>query len=174
MEVALTYPRRVRGLVLVDSVGLGREIVRFLRLGSILGVGEYFERPSLKRIKNLLRSTLYDPGCMEDEVVAEMYRYRKRPGAPQELLRLLRTGVNIFGQRPSILRLDRLPSLRAPLMVLWGRQDQIVPVSHAQAAVARAPNARLHIFDRCGHWPHFEHPAEFVETVDRFWGGVAS
>jgi len=82
--------------------------------------------------------------------------------------------VNALGQRRSVRREQRLASLAPPLLVCWGRQDRVVPVAHAEAAAARRPGARLRLFDRCGHWPHFEHPTDFVETVNGFLAGVAS
>ena len=172
LELALTDPDRVRALVLVDSVGLGKEIALFLRLGSVPGIGEYFERPSQQQIARLCRTLLYDPGFIDADVVAEMYRYRKRPGAPRALLRLLRTGVNIFGQRPSMQRRAQLAWLKAPLLVVWGRQDRLVPVGHAQAVGDLLPNAQVHILDRCGHWPQVEHAEEFNRLVTAFLEAV--
>ena len=168
LELALVEPERVRALVLVDSVGLGKEIALFLRLGSVPGIGEYYERPNQRRIANMCRAMLYDHRFLDDEVVAEMLRYRKRSGAPRALLRFLRTGVNIFGQRPAIDRSASLASLRMPLLVLWGQQDRLVPVTHAQAVSELCPNAQVHIFDRCGHWPQVEHAEEFNRLVASF------
>ena len=168
LELALVEPGRVRALVLVDSVGLGKEIVLFLRLGSIPGIGEYFERPSRRRIANLCRFLLYDPRSVEDDVVEEMFRYRKRPGAPRALLRFLRVGVNIFGQRSAIDRSADLTSLKMPLLVVWGRQDLLVPVAHALAVREARPDAEVRIFDRCGHWPQVEHAEEFNHLLATF------
>ena len=49
--------------------------------------------------------------------------------------------------------------------VVWGQQDRILPVAHAQVAVAKIPGARLEIYDRCGHMPQLEYPDKFNRLV---------
>ena len=56
-------------------------------------------------------------------------------------------------------------------MIIWGRQDRIIPVAHAQVARNGIPNAELHILDSCGHGPYFEHPEEFNRLVLEFLAG---
>ena len=172
LELALRQPDRVSSLSLVDSAGLGREIAAFLRLGSIPGVGEYFERPTYGRLYRLHRFLVFDPARIEEEAVAKMVEYRNRPGARQALLEYLRAGVNVLGQRRSILRLSALPSLRAPLMVVWGQEDRLVPAAHAEAVARIAPHARVHVFERCGHWPEIERPTEFNDALAAFLVGA--
>lgn len=174
LELALRQPRRVRSLTLVDSAGLGREIARFLRLGSVPGIGELFDRPSYKRAVKINRWLVYDPACIEDEAVRLWHEYKKRPGATAATLRFLRVGVTLFGQRRRIRRLERLNEIDVPVMVLWGREDPLVPVSHALAAKEAAPKLRLHVFEQCGHWPQVEHPREFNETLTAFIQEVES
>nr|WP_250121851.1 alpha/beta fold hydrolase [Chroococcidiopsis sp. CCMEE 29] len=53
-------------------------------------------------------------------------------------------------------------------MIVWGKQDRILPVAHAHIAAKALPNARLHIFDPCGHHPHLERPKEFNALVLEF------
>jgi pimeloyl-ACP methyl ester carboxylesterase len=63
---------------------------------------------------------------------------------------------------------DNLASITAPTLIIWGQQDQIIPVAHAQVAKERIPNAKLHIFDPCGHIPPRERPEEFNNLVLEF------
>ena len=168
IELGLEYNDRVTGVVLVDSAGLGRKIAWILRIISLPVVGEFLERPSPGRVRQILKTVLYDPELISDALVEEMFRQRNRPGADRWLLWFLRTGVNVAGQRRAVQRQRRLGEFAAPLLVLWGKQDRIVPVAHAHAAVARKPDARLHVFDRCGHWPQMEHPEDFVRIVTDF------
>ena len=65
---------------------------------------------------------------------------------------------------PHLLRrLQRLPTL-----IVWGRQDAIVPVSAAEAYHQAIPGSRLVILDHCGHHPEIEHADEFVQQVREF------
>jgi pimeloyl-ACP methyl ester carboxylesterase len=72
---------------------------------------------------------------------------------------------------------DFLPQLNLPVLVIFGENDGFIPnrFLHAQttAQIARAgaseiPNAELHIFSRCGHYPQNEKPKEFNEVTGNF------
>ena len=59
----------------------------------------------------------------------------------------------------------RLRRVTAPTLVLWGRQDGLVPPVYGERYRERIPGARLHVIERCGHLPAIERPAEFAEAV---------
>jgi pimeloyl-ACP methyl ester carboxylesterase len=46
--------------------------------------------------------------------------------------------------------------LTMPVLLLWGRQDNVVPLSQATQAVPSPPHARLEILQGCGHAPQVE------------------
>lgn len=56
-------------------------------------------------------------------------------------------------------------TLRGPVTIGWGRQDRVTFPSQAKRATALFPDARLHWFDRCGHFPHWDQPAETVSLI---------
>ncbi len=47
----------------------------------------------------------------------------------------------------------------------WGRQDRVLFPSQAERARARFPNAELHWFDRCGHFPQWDQPEETAGLI---------
>ena len=48
--------------------------------------------------------------------------------------------------------LDRsLPSLKEPLLIVWGQNDQLTPVSVGETMHGMLPNSELHILEGCGH-----------------------
>jgi pimeloyl-ACP methyl ester carboxylesterase len=56
-----------------------------------------------------------------------------------------------------------------PTLVVWGRNDRVVPVPAALAYKRRiGDNAQLEIFDRCGHVPQLERPVRFNRLLERF------
>ncbi len=65
--------------------------------------------------------------------------------------------------------LERLRDL--PTLIVWGRQDRIVPVECGELYRKGIAGSRLEIIDRCGHFPHLEKPAEFVKVASSFLGG---
>ena len=69
------------------------------------------------------------------------------------------------GLPPLLARLHRLPTL-----LVWGRQDGIVPLSAGQAYHQAIPGSRLEIFDQCGHYPQLEQTDRFVALVKEFLG----
>jgi pimeloyl-ACP methyl ester carboxylesterase len=64
---------------------------------------------------------------------------------------------------PSLLRRLRLPTL-----IVWGRQDAIVPLSCAELYHQSIRGSKLAIIDQCGHSPQLEKPQEFVRLVSEF------
>lgn len=66
--------------------------------------------------------------------------------------------------RPVVARLGRI---RTPVLVVWGHDDRLLPVQHAQRLAHEIPGAKLEILD-AGHSPQEEAPALFVEHVTAF------
>jgi pimeloyl-ACP methyl ester carboxylesterase len=64
-----------------------------------------------------------------------------------------------------------LPRVEAPTLVVWGRQDRIVPPICGEQYQRLLPNATLHLLDRCGHLPPLEHPDAFAQLVLDFVDG---
>jgi pimeloyl-ACP methyl ester carboxylesterase len=52
-----------------------------------------------------------------------------------------------------------------PTQIVWGRQDQIVPVECAEMFKNAIPGSKLSIIDNCGHVPDIEKPDEFIKIA---------
>ena len=64
--------------------------------------------------------------------------------------------------------LSRLKNL--PTLIIWGRDDAIVPLSAGELYHSSIPGSELVVLDHCGHRPDIEKPSEVVEVVNRFLG----
>jgi pimeloyl-ACP methyl ester carboxylesterase len=66
-------------------------------------------------------------------------------------------------------RLDgRLGGIHVPTLVVWGKQDALLPIESGERYSKEIPGARLVSFDKCGHVPPVEKMAEFVGVVTEF------
>jgi pimeloyl-ACP methyl ester carboxylesterase len=53
----------------------------------------------------------------------------------------------------------------APIVLGWGRQDRVTFPSQARVAAERFPDARVHWFEHCGHFPQWDRPEEAAEVI---------
>jgi hypothetical protein len=89
------------------------------------------------------------------------------PSASSAFGRTLRAVVDWRGQ--VVTMLDRCYLTESvPVQLIWGRQDSVIPVSHARLAHAAMPGSALEIFEKSGHFPFHDDPDRFVATVERF------
>ena len=62
---------------------------------------------------------------------------------------------------------DRVKAATMPIWLCVGENDS-VPVSQARRLNGLLPNSTLSIFEKCGHIPWMEHPAEFYSSIRQF------
>jgi pimeloyl-ACP methyl ester carboxylesterase len=63
----------------------------------------------------------------------------------------------------------RLEEIEDPTLIVWGRNDRVVPVAAAKSYKRRiGDNAELEIFDRTGHVPMMERPVRFNRRLEEF------
>ena len=63
---------------------------------------------------------------------------------------------------------DRLERVDDPALVVWGRNDRIVPPKDALAYGQHLSHSRVAIFDRTGHCPQLERPVRFNRLLEQF------
>jgi pimeloyl-ACP methyl ester carboxylesterase len=172
MQFAYQYPERVDRVVLVSSGGLGREVSWLLRLLSLPGADLVLPvaAPAFVTSRgNTVSRWLADHGVAAPRV-AEMwqaYASLADPATRGAFLRTLRSVVTPGGQ--AVGAADRLYLMAGtPALIIWGTDDDIIPVAHGLAAHDSMPGSRLEIFDGVGHFPQVEAPDRFVEVVDDF------
>ncbi len=141
-EIALVFalwqPDRVASLTLIAPAGLGPEI----NAEFISGFVRAQRRREMQEVLSLL---VHDHGVQAAlEAIAEEWF----PG-----------GVQRVGLAAT------LEGLRMPVQLIWGRDDRIIPVAHAEALAGRVP---VHILDQAGHLPHMEKAGEVNRLITRF------
>lgn len=165
LRIAVELPELVDRLVLVDTAGLGRDLAWFIRAMSLPLVGEIIENPSPRNTRLLLKRIFHDPSLAPDSLIREIHRTRVLPGSKRAILRIIRGAIGLRGLHSKWIMTDELEQLNSPILIVWGAQDRIIPVSHATNAAQIAPQVSLSIFEECGHWPQMEKGNEFNRVV---------
>ena len=163
---AVSQPARVRSMTLVAGGGVGTEVALFLRVCTLPGfplVARAFGKPAQAR--NVLRTCFYDPRRIPQPLYAEAERY----GYPSfsEFVNALRSGVTIRGVKPAVRDywVSQAPRYQGPVLVVWGRQDAVLPMTSAADAQEVMPQAQIQLIDQCGHLPMIERPGEFLAAL---------
>ncbi len=100
------------------------------------------------------------------------------PTSDEDLMRALKNRLTTakLGQIPRMhnphLR-KWLHRIGVPTLIIWGDDDQVLPVAYGAAYRDLIPSSSLEILDRCGHLPHVEKAQEFTHRVLRFTQAAA-
>lgn len=169
LQFALLYPQQIEKLVLVNSLGLGQDVSWSLRLANLPLVDRLY-KPTRSSTALTLKQAVENQALITDEWIDRFHNLLSLPGAPEAMIAQIRANVGWSGVRREVYQpiVDRLSTITASTLVVWGNQDRILPVAHAQTAMQRLPNGRLQIFAPCGHWSHFERATEFNDIVLKF------
>ncbi|MEV5711975.1 alpha/beta fold hydrolase [Actinoallomurus sp. NPDC052274] len=174
MQFAYQFPERCERLVLVAPGGIGREVHPLLRMaaapGAEVGLSLATSAPARTAVRLAAPALRLTGGLFlgtDFDYILRRYQGLRTRKAREAFLRCLRAGVDMRGQ--VITMLDRCYLAEGmPILIIWGREDHVIPVGHAMIAHAAMPGSRLEIFGRCGHFPHRDDPDRFVATVERF------
>jgi pimeloyl-ACP methyl ester carboxylesterase len=170
-ELALSFGTRVDRLVLVSAAGLSTEYVArtpSLAMARVLSAGfphaTRFEsavvrRPRLRRAA--MQFVVRYPEKLSVPLAEELVLSSGKPGFVPALKALLDYSYR-----------DRLAAIEMPVLIVWGRNDLLVPVGDAtryQRLIG--DNARVEVFEDTGHAPMIERPTRFNDLLRGFLAG---
>jgi proline-specific peptidase len=170
LKLALAYPERLNKLVLATSAGLGKKVSLGMRIASIPFLGEILNCPSQQTVKLFIEQGAYNSKLFFTEEFIDLVDRNLSLEILKFQLRTFRTTANFWGMKSEFLQTirDRLSEIKTPTLIIWGKQDRVIPVEYAQVAVNNIPNANLDLFDRCGHWSYLEYPDRFNRSILKF------
>jgi len=142
-ELAAMAPERFRSLTLIAPFGL-----------DVPGLPDIFimNRAQWRTV------TRFEPGELEPEPSIEQLVKESRVQAT-----LARVGWNPYLHDPRLPRW--LHRATMPALVVWGKQDKLVPCSTADEWASLLPQARVLLLDRAGHFPALEQPGAVVDAI---------
>ncbi|MFA5309563.1 MAG: alpha/beta fold hydrolase [Dehalococcoidales bacterium] len=156
LDYTLKFPHKIRKLVLVSSLCLGREIAFWLRL---------FTLPAIMR----------SLGAMVEFIFKSIIWAARSLNPAKYIMPLspasVAIGGNISSFREQTLVLEkRLPDIKVPTLLVWGGRDPVVPVKQAYRAAMSIPDCRIEVFKKSGHNVHREQLKKFSSLITGFLG----
>jgi pyruvate dehydrogenase E2 component (dihydrolipoamide acetyltransferase) len=158
-QLALTQPQRVATLSLIASAGFGPEINSAYTEG-------FASAASRRELKPVLELLFQDPTLVSRQMVDDVLKYKRLDGVG-ELLATLNHGLFDDDQQRALPGLN-LAGASKPVLVIWGKDDQIVPAAHAAHAPA---GATVEVFQGVGHMAQMERASDVNRSILRHIGG---
>ena len=97
------------------------------------------------------------PSSLEDPRILNWIRAREATA---------RLGWNPYLHDPKLPA--HLRRIECPTLVIWGKQDKLIPLAHGEYYAKHIPNAKMNVLEPCGHMLPFERPADFARLVTDF------
>ncbi|HEU4874328.1 MAG TPA: alpha/beta hydrolase [Pyrinomonadaceae bacterium] len=151
------FPDRVDKLVLVDAAGYAPP--KELDMRTLFALN-----PTTREgMKVLTARVFYNKAFQTDAVIDMAIAARLAAG----------DGFTIKSITESIIRGedfldDTVKTIKRPTLIVWGREDGLVPLAEGERFHKDIAGSKLVVFDQCGHVPNFEKPGEFNAAVIKF------
>ncbi len=166
MAYALIHPERVEGLVLIDSAGLaldlrGRHVPIGFRLAAIPLLRPLIARITPRSVvERSVRAVYADPARVTPALVDRYWRLMRMEGSRRALMKRF---AILAGEPPLAVE-----KITAPALVVWGREDHLIPLAVGDELARRLPHADLVVIDDAGHVPQEERPDETARAIADF------
>ena len=159
-------PERLSTLVLIDSAGYKQELPAFIDILTkpILRWIAFTFLSDKKRVRRTLKEAYFvNTKITRDQVSA----YAKPLGDDGAVHALVKTANKLKHDNTDYIA-KRLRNITVPTLIIWGRNDEIIPLEFGNRFDADIPNSELAIIDSCGHIPHEEEPVETTKILRTF------
>jgi pimeloyl-ACP methyl ester carboxylesterase len=167
-EVAIAQPQWVDKLVLVSAAGISSVYVRRApaeaigRLLAAMGpLSTKLRERALRRWRlryALYKNVFHSAHELRPELLWEFSN--GAAGAPAFMAAL----TALLGYD----HIDRLEEVRVPTLIVWGRNDRVIPAADALEFERHLSDSELVVFDHTGHVPMAERPVRFNRLLERF------
>ena len=165
MRILQEHAGRLSKLILIDSAGDKRYVPSHFKLiKSILGAPIIYLTPSRFAVRMTLRACYYDKKKITNEQVEAYAAPLASLGGRHALIQTAKTCIPPNADD----LIAKLPAIKVLTLILWGRQDEIIPLKVGQLLDEMIPNSTLEILEECGHIPQEEKPDETVALISRF------
>lgn len=157
---------RIKSLILLDSAVYPRSMPKFIKVLRFPGINRLLVKitPTGLAVRMVLRKAFYDDGKISPEMINAYTYYNQLPGSDYVVRK---TAEQIIP--PDLEEIIRnLRQIAVPVLLLWGWDDDIIPLSYGFQLHRDIPGSRLVTLKHCGHLPPEEKPEETLTAIKKF------
>lgn len=167
LKFALDYPDRAGRLVLM---GPGGSVPLFTPWPSE-GIKHLFsfyegEGPTMAKLKAFIDVMVVDKSELTEALYEQRFKSATDPETVKNPPLRMRKGMPL-----EELWKENLAGLKHDVLLIWGREDRVIPLDMSLFLLNRIQKAQLHVFPNCGHWAQWEKAPEFNRIVSGFIKG---
>ena len=163
VKFATSHRDRIDRAILVAPAGMPNPLPLMARIANFPLVGEvmYGLQSDFMRKLALRSNFIHNPAHITDAYFQNVTRFHKIRGTSEAMLTMLRKRFfdTLLGDVQSLRDSD------LPTLIVWGQEDQSVPVERGQTMHAILRGSRLHIIPDAGHCPHDEQSESFNQLA---------
>jgi pimeloyl-ACP methyl ester carboxylesterase len=166
LELNRKHPGRLKKLILVDSIAYEQGLppaFHVLRT-PLVGPASAAIVPPVVQSTAALVLAYKDSAKITQEAIDAYARPMREAGNRHALVR---TAEKILPEYVNILTYQ-YRTIQQPVLLIWCRDDRIVPLTVGQRLARELANARLEVIETCGHVPQEEEPAQTANLMQRF------
>ncbi|WP_042145219.1 alpha/beta fold hydrolase [Paucisalibacillus sp. EB02] len=146
LYTAKKAPERIKKLILFCSSGYLPKAKNYLIYSSYLPFFHLIARRKInsQSVVRNLRNVFYDHSFITEDQIEEYGRPLQDKNFPRSLVRLLR-------HREGDLNSEQLKEIKTPTLLLWGKDDKVVPLPIGKKLAKDLPNAKIISYEQAGH-----------------------
>lgn len=169
LKIALETPDRVDRMVLMGPGG-GTPVTSQWPTPGIVNLLTFYDGdgPTVDKVRFFIEQAVFDRSAITPDLLAE----RLAAALDPRILAQPPMRMGKGGPPEELWRDPRLTKLPHEVLILWGREDRILPVDAGFTFMRQIPRARFMVMPQCGHWVQWEHAREFNQQITLFFSAT--
>ncbi len=160
-QYATSHSNEIEKLVLVSPAGVMKESTP--ALDAYIMAALYPNEQSAKNAFEMMEASGDSPS---EEIVNGFIERMRLPNAKLAFMSTL------LGLKNSESIATKLNTITVPTLIIWGSEDPVIPITHADEFVSTIQDCRFYRMDGCGHTPYVQDPSTFASKVLEFLNGA--
>ncbi len=169
--LSTSHPHLQKSLVLIDSIAYPQALPDFIEVLAtpILGPLAIYATPNTLQVKSLLEKVYFNDALIPQDAIDHYAGNLGKPNAKYATLTSARQMLPTDLQQFS----DNYANLTIPTLIIWSRNDEIIPLAIGERLHKNLPNSKLVVLSDVGHAAQEEKPSLVLPHLQQFLNAEA-